>query len=109
MNILRTTPPRPLDVAGIFTELGALARRAIRLHPRPGSPSPYDSSVGGPLLWPANQPWLCCDKWHEGPAAPLLPVAQLYARDVPLTATPFLSNLKGAQNTYGDYDQTVSL
>ncbi|GAB3209408.1 hypothetical protein SAMN02745673_01886 [Marinactinospora thermotolerans DSM 45154] len=84
MNATRTTPPRRLDVAAVLPQLGPLARPAIRLHPRPGSPSPYESSVGGPLLWPADQPWPYCDKWHEGPAAPLLPVAQLYARDVAL-------------------------
>ncbi|GAA2485155.1 hypothetical protein GCM10010393_15160 [Streptomyces gobitricini] len=49
MNVIRATPPRPLDVAA-FPQLCPLARPALRLHPRPGSPSPYDSSVGGPLL-----------------------------------------------------------
>lgn len=84
MNATRTTPPRRFDVAAVFPQLGPLARPALRLHPRPGSPSPYESSVGGPLLWPADQPWPYCDKWHEGPLSPLLPVAQLYVRDVPL-------------------------
>ncbi|WP_327413032.1 hypothetical protein [Streptomyces sp. NBC_01233] len=132
----RTTPPRPLDVASVFPELADMARTATRLHPRPGSPTVYDSSVGGPLLWPADEPWASCsqehpvyrlntpeeirtlrrilgDAWrrprpprtnllsaeedavvgriHAGhppelmPAGPhpLLPVAQLYARDVP--------------------------
>jgi hypothetical protein len=64
MNVIRTTPPRPLDVAAVFPQLAPLARPALRLRPRPGSPSPspYDSSVGGPLLRPVNQPWLYCDK-----------------------------------------------
>lgn len=86
MHTTRTTPPRPLDVAAVFPELGPLARPAVRLHPRPGSPTPHDSSVGGPLLWPARHPWPLCDRWHEGPPAPMLPLVQLYARDVPLMA-----------------------
>jgi hypothetical protein len=84
MTFVRTTPPRPFDVAAVFPRLGPLARPAYRLHPRQGSPSPYESSVGGPLLWPADQPWPSCDRWHEGPPSPLVPVAQLYAHDVPL-------------------------
>ncbi|MFF4360705.1 hypothetical protein [Streptomyces sp. NPDC001604] len=112
-----TTPPRPLDVTALFPQLAPLARTATRLHPRPGSPTVHDSSVGGPLLWPADEPWPHCDgehiwdKWTpafspddirrqrrgaaagegrpqpEGPI-PMLPVAQLYARDVPLPTPP---------------------
>lgn len=51
MVLVRTTPPRPVEVTELFPELAPLARPAIRLHPRPGSPSVKDSSVGGPLLW----------------------------------------------------------
>ncbi|MFE9649895.1 hypothetical protein ACFYO0_38450 [Streptomyces sp. NPDC006365] len=137
-----TTPPRPVDVAALFPELAPLARTATRLHPRPGAPTAHDSSVGGPLLWPADKPWPHCEEphekgattvalspddirllrrnqaaitsrrhlghpaslptpdelatskrirqgrpWPEGPI-PLLPVAQLYARDVPLPTSP---------------------
>ncbi|MFV2119652.1 hypothetical protein ACE14D_14885, partial [Streptomyces sp. Act-28] len=42
-----TTPPRPFDVTALFPRLAPLARTATRLHPRPGSPSVHDSSVGG--------------------------------------------------------------
>ncbi|MFD4375840.1 hypothetical protein [Streptomyces sp. NPDC058486] len=83
MSSPRTTPPRPVDVAAVFPRLEPLARPALRLHPRRGKPTPYDSSVGGPLLWPRAQPWPHCDKWHDGPPNPLVPVAQLYARDIP--------------------------
>jgi hypothetical protein len=140
----RTTPPRPVDVAAVLPSLAPLARTATRLHPRPGLPSAHDSSVGGPLLWPADQPWPYCDgphvdarkrpkpatsptdvrlqrrieaaalsrphtypyfpeytpeesaildrikvgqPWPEGPVA-MLPVAQLYARDMPLPCPP---------------------
>ncbi|WP_055588016.1 YwqG family protein, partial [Peterkaempfera griseoplana] len=53
----RTTPPRPLDITEVFPELADLARTAFRLHPVPGQPTVHDSSVGGPLLWPADEPW----------------------------------------------------
>lgn len=65
MNVIPTTPPRSVDVTAIFPQLAPLARTATRLHPRPGSPSPRDSSVGGPLLWPVNEPWPRCDGPHE--------------------------------------------
>ncbi|MER7105408.1 hypothetical protein ABT383_38395 [Streptomyces humidus] len=136
----RTTPPRPLDVTALFPRLAPLARTATRLHPRAGSPSRHDSSVGGPLMWPAGEPWPQCDEphtqdqveagfsleeeradrgipargesrsqhdadayeageravddlgdaelpWAGGPIA-MLPVAQLYTRDVPLLRPP---------------------
>jgi hypothetical protein len=139
---IRTTPPRLVDVTAVAPQLAPLARTATRLHPRPGSPTPYDSSVGGPLLWPADEPWPHCEgphewdgwneilspedvrqrrrirsavanrpggdppgtrytpeelaieerikagrPWPEGPIA-MLPVAQLYVRDVPLLRPP---------------------
>ncbi|MCX5380344.1 hypothetical protein [Streptomyces sp. NBC_00091] len=139
MSLIRTTPPRPLDVTAVFPQLAPLARTATRLHPRRGAPSPHDSSVGGPLLWPADQPWPYCDFPHldggfsldvvrleqriragtetnpyrapgvspytpqeeqaaweqidfdlplpDGPV-PMLPLAQLYVRDVPLLRPP---------------------
>ncbi|MFF4473647.1 hypothetical protein ACFYZ3_29290, partial [Streptomyces sp. NPDC001599] len=43
----RTTPPRPFDVTAFFPRLAPLARTATRLHPRAGSPTRHDSSVGG--------------------------------------------------------------
>ncbi|MEW2267655.1 hypothetical protein AB0913_34660, partial [Streptomyces sp. NPDC047868] len=57
MTAIRTTPPRPVDVTALFPQLAPLARTTTRLHPRPGSPTVRDSSVGGPLLWPADEPW----------------------------------------------------
>ncbi|MFI6866243.1 hypothetical protein [Nocardia sp. NPDC050406] len=65
MTSTPTTPPRPFDVTTVFPQLAPLARTATRLHPRPGSPSPQDSSIGGPLLWPADEPWPHCDEPHE--------------------------------------------
>ncbi|NUR25403.1 MAG: hypothetical protein HOV83_06060 [Catenulispora sp.] len=57
----RTTPPRPLDITALFPELAAYATTSTRLHPRPGAPTAADSSVGGPLLWPADEPWPVCE------------------------------------------------
>ncbi|MFF4172267.1 hypothetical protein [Streptomyces sp. NPDC001744] len=146
MSLVRTTPPRPVEVTAVFPELAPLARPAMRLHPRPGAPSVGDSSVGGPLLWPAEETWLHCEGAHlhvdtgfrrsptevrlrrrlsrwcpegrtptltseekaleernaawlaerleagpPGPAecpVPMLPVAQLFLRDVPLLQPP---------------------
>ncbi|GID96358.1 hypothetical protein ACFQFC_08520 [Amorphoplanes digitatis] len=61
----RTTPPRPLDVVSLFPELAGRARTATRLHPRPGAPTVHDSSVGGPLLWPAGEDWPVCTGTHR--------------------------------------------
>ncbi|AWZ08206.1 MULTISPECIES: hypothetical protein [unclassified Streptomyces] len=63
----RTTPPRPVDVTAHFPELAPLARTALRLHPRAGAPTAADSSIGGPLLWPAREPWPTCPE-HRGPS-----------------------------------------
>ncbi|GIF73358.1 hypothetical protein [Asanoa siamensis] len=101
----RTTPPRPVDIAALFPELRDHTTTATRLHPRPGRPTVADSSVGGPLLWPADEPWPVChaadhatfDLGTPIPSAardlmrqpiPYVPVAQLYRRDVPDFAGP---------------------
>ncbi|MEU1077265.1 MULTISPECIES: hypothetical protein [unclassified Streptomyces] len=60
----RTTPPRPLDVEVLFPELAACRGTTTRLHPRPGSPQMSASSVGGPMLWPADEPWPVCGEAH---------------------------------------------
>ncbi|MCU7820692.1 hypothetical protein [Kitasatospora sp. DSM 101779] len=60
----RTTPPRPLDVEALFPELAHHRGTTTRLHPRPGRPGVADSSVGGPLLWPADEPWPVCTEPH---------------------------------------------
>ncbi|MFD0032359.1 hypothetical protein ACFVJK_29605, partial [Streptomyces sp. NPDC127172] len=55
MNAIFTTPPRPFDVTALFPQLAPLARTATRLHPRPGSPTAHDSSVGGAQPVPPHQ------------------------------------------------------
>lgn len=55
-----------LDITLLFSELLEHSATATRLHPRPGAPSTADSSVGGPLLWPADEPWpVCTDGDHH--------------------------------------------
>ncbi|MEV4517083.1 hypothetical protein AB0K00_50030 [Dactylosporangium sp. NPDC049525] len=63
--MVRTTPQRPVDLAEEFPELRAAATTTVRLHPRPGTPTAGDSSVGGPLLWPADEPWPTCTEPHD--------------------------------------------
>ncbi|MBT2397000.1 hypothetical protein [Streptomyces sp. ISL-100] len=60
----RTTPPRPLDVEALFPELARYRGTTTRLHPRPGKPDVSASSVGGPMLWPADEPWPVCPEAH---------------------------------------------
>ncbi|SDL35854.1 hypothetical protein SAMN05216298_3594 [Glycomyces sambucus] len=61
----RTTPPRPYDLLALFPELAAHGRPAVRLHPRRGEPGVKDGSIGGPLLWPADEAWPTCGLEHE--------------------------------------------
>lgn len=56
----RTTPPRSVDILQLFPELAEYSATATRLHPRPGNSTTADSSVGGPLLWPADESWPVC-------------------------------------------------
>lgn len=76
----RHTPPRPLDVERLFPEVVRFKKEAVRLHPRAGDPTYRESSVGGPLLWPAQEPWPTCAE-HGG--APMVAAAQIYRADVP--------------------------
>ncbi|MEU5812082.1 hypothetical protein [Streptomyces sp. NPDC047718] len=98
----RTLAPIPFDVEAVFPELAGTAREATLLYPRAGEPGPDDSSIGGPLLWPADEPWpMCAEADHYKPlAAPvgpvpvaMVPVVQLYARDVPRLPFPVGSDL----------------
>ncbi|MEU1899526.1 hypothetical protein ABZ512_14200 [Nocardiopsis dassonvillei] len=79
-----------------FPELHDHGKPALLLHPHLAAPSPKDSSVGGPLLWPSDEPWPTCPHGHYAFEAPaengdvyydeplfLQPVLQLFARDLP--------------------------
>lgn len=81
------TPLPTLDPEHYLPELAAVRRVTTRLHPRPGDPGVFDSSLGGPLRWPASDPLPVCEVDHaddgdDGPV-PLIPVLQLFRRDVP--------------------------
>ncbi|MFD0260959.1 DUF1963 domain-containing protein [Kitasatospora indigofera] len=76
----RRTPPRPVDVERLFPEVLPFRRETVRLHPRAGRPTYRDSSVGGPLLWPADEAWPLCPE-HEG--SPMVPVVQVHRDSVP--------------------------
>lgn len=90
----RTTPLRPLDVLAAIPEMAAYARATTRLHPRRGAPTPRDSSIGGPLLWPADEPWpVCTAPYREKRSRPADPELAAYftaranqRRRLPLTA-----------------------
>ncbi|MGI5417051.1 DUF1963 domain-containing protein [Actinomadura luteofluorescens] len=76
-----------------FTELAEMARTTVRLHPRPGTPGREDNSMGGPLLWPRDEQWPRCAQFDQHDSfsgidlptdpLPLVPVLQIFARDVP--------------------------
>ncbi|EFL25636.1 LigA protein, partial [Streptomyces himastatinicus ATCC 53653] len=90
VRMTRTTPERPVDIEAMFPELAEYRRTTTRLHPRPGSPGRHESSVAGPFLWPADEPWPMCEAVHEkghgvrdDEPIPLLAAAQLFTRDVP--------------------------
>ncbi|WP_204082651.1 hypothetical protein [Asanoa ishikariensis] len=89
---MHTTAASPIDVPEVFPEVVPFAMTTVRLHPRPGAPTADQSSMGGPLLWPAREPWPVCDgpepadhlDGEPGEAeVPLVPVLQLFAEDVP--------------------------
>jgi hypothetical protein len=88
----RPLAPLPFDVEAVFPELIGTAREVTLLYPRAGQPGSGDSSIGGPLLWPADEPWpMCAEPGHykplDAPVGPepvaMVPVVQLYAWDVP--------------------------
>ncbi|MFB9905364.1 hypothetical protein [Allokutzneria oryzae] len=54
-------------------DLVNVALPAMRLHPAQGQPTARQSHIGGPLLWPAEEPW----------PVPAYSALQLYRRDFP--------------------------
>ncbi|MET9227602.1 hypothetical protein [Lentzea sp. NPDC003310] len=62
------------------------ARPAVLLNPLAGDPTDADSHIGGPLLWPIDEPWPTCDGTTHDPASgaePFVGAVQLYRRDYP--------------------------
>jgi hypothetical protein len=60
-----TTPPPPAELLARLPELDRLGRTTTRLHPRPAPVDATQSHVGGPLRWPADEPWPTCDTPHQ--------------------------------------------
>lgn len=54
-----------MSVETVFPELAAHRGRTTRLHPRPGRPGLRDSHIGGPMLWPDDEPWPVCHEPHR--------------------------------------------
>ncbi|MGX1541022.1 DUF1963 domain-containing protein [Streptomyces adustus] len=97
------TPELPgQDLRTLMPEYAGFAREATLLNPEPGDPGVRESSLGGEPLWPADEPWPYCaqeDHWTYGTdwrnrteivpgAVPMVPILQLFARDVPGLAFP---------------------
>lgn len=68
-----------MAVEELFPEVVPFRLAAVRLHPRAGAPGVRDSSVGGPLLWPAAEPWPVCPEHDDV----MVPVVQVFRADVP--------------------------
>ena len=90
IQAVHTTPPSPIDIAQVFPQVIPFVRTTVRLHPRKGSPGIGQSSMGGPLLWPAQEPWPTCQAAglddhpdDKDAGVPLVPVLQLTSEDVP--------------------------
>src|SRR2546423_1249270 len=72
----RTTPAPAYDVVALFPGIEKFAVTAPRLPPRPGAPEGRTSHVGGPLRWPAGEPWPTCAADHLVPTEiPVAPAA----------------------------------
>ncbi|MEU5382073.1 MULTISPECIES: DUF1963 domain-containing protein [unclassified Streptomyces] len=90
-----TPEPPAHDLRALVPEYAALVRETTLLNPEPGNPGMKVSSLGGALLWPADEPWPYCandehwtsvypDNAQVSPGAvPMVPILQLFARDVP--------------------------
>ncbi|NYH51421.1 hypothetical protein HNR06_001010 [Nocardiopsis arvandica] len=95
-----TPAAKRAQLLAVFPELHDHGKPALLLHPHLGDPGPEDSSVGGPLLWPEDEPWPTCPHGHYVFEAPpedgdvyydeplfLQSVLQLFARDLPTEHT----------------------
>lgn len=49
---------------GDIPDLAPYVRQATLLRPKAGRPTALDSHVGGPLAWPADEPWPECEGPH---------------------------------------------
>ncbi|MFG2295022.1 hypothetical protein [Streptomyces sp. NPDC048603] len=56
--------PNVSELLAEFPGFAPYVRTATLLRPSAGTPGTHDSSVGGPLLWPADEAWPCCREPH---------------------------------------------
>ncbi|WP_418957882.1 hypothetical protein [Streptomyces tritici] len=81
--------PSTEDILAAVPGLAPYARPATVFLPEKGEPGVRESSVGGPLLWPADEPWPCCSYGDEqgGPgeldASAMVPAVQVFKEDAP--------------------------
>ena len=84
----------PTDNGREIPWIGEWVRPVVRLHPTPGTATRHDSHLGGPMLWPRDEPWPHCDgSAHDGfeltdeevrgLVTPFAGGLQLYRRDFP--------------------------
>ncbi|RDI27914.1 hypothetical protein [Lentzea flaviverrucosa] len=83
---------RPTDNGREIPWVDAWAHPVVRLHPSPGEAERTDSHLGGPMLWPRDEPWPHCDHVGDydltddqvrGLRTPFAGCAQLYQADFP--------------------------
>ena len=92
----RTTPPPPLDITTVFSELGRLARRAVRLHPASARQAPLPAPSAAPCCGPAGEFWRTCQEPHHGGVERILAPPEISALDQAeqwALATPGLSGI----------------
>ncbi|HEY9371993.1 hypothetical protein [Streptomyces sp.] len=85
--------PSAEEIVAAVPGLASYARPAVILVPERGEPAVRESSIGGPLLWPVDEPWPHCSLpdekgMEEGlddelPASAMVPVVQVFKKDAP--------------------------
>ncbi|MFE3662851.1 hypothetical protein ACFXOR_07740 [Streptomyces sp. NPDC059164] len=85
-----TRTPRPSvdSIFAVLPELAPYARDAVVLHLERAEPDCRSSSIGGPLLWPGDEPWPACSSPDENspdgmPPTAMVPIAQIFRHDAP--------------------------
>ncbi len=73
--MILTTPAPGYDVPALFPGIERCSATATRLHPRRGTPDRRASHLGGPLWWPADEPWPACAAEHLVPVELAVPAA----------------------------------
>jgi hypothetical protein len=100
--MMTLTTPQHQDVVGDVPVLERWRRAAVRLHPRNGTTTANASSIGGPFMLDESEEWPYCSQRHQHPdtypkffpsSMAMVPVAQLWQRDVPEVPFPEAADL----------------